>query len=57
LNKVKIIMNGFLVPKDATDLDTTPGLAQQLIRGLTCFSLGVNVKKTKFNSCCNWPQA
>jgi hypothetical protein len=56
LSKVKI-MNGFLVPKDATDLDITPDLVQQLIPGLTYLSLGVNVKKTKFNSCSNSPQA
>lgn len=55
LSKVKI-MNGFLVPKDATDLDITPDLVQQLIPELTYLSLGVNVKKTKFNSCSNSPQ-
>lgn len=56
LNKVKI-MNGFLVPKEATDLDVTPDLVQGLIPGLTYLSLGVNVKKTKFNACSNSLQA
>jgi hypothetical protein len=56
LSKVKI-MNGFLVPKEATDLDVTPDLVQTLIPGLTYLSLGVSVKKTKYNSCSNSPQA
>jgi hypothetical protein len=46
LNKLKI-MNGFLVPKDATDLDVTPDLVGAQVPGLTYLSLGVSVKNTR----------
>ncbi len=50
LTKFKI-MNGFLVPKDADDLDVTPEMVGDLIPGLTYLSVNVKVKKTKINSC------
>ncbi len=50
LNKYKI-MNGFLVPIDAQDLDISPEMVSSLLPGLTYLSVGVGVKKTKISSC------
>ena len=48
LKKYKI-MNGFLVPKDATDLDVTPDLVASVLPGVTYLSLGIGVKRIRIN--------
>jgi len=50
LGKYKI-MNGFLVPNEAQDLDISPEMVASILPGLTYLSLGVGVKKTKINTC------
>jgi hypothetical protein len=50
LSKYKI-MNGFLVPTEAQDLDISPEMVSTLLPGLSYLSVGVGVKKTKINSC------
>jgi hypothetical protein len=50
LSKYKI-MNGFLVPTEAQDLDISPEMVSTLLPGLSYLSVGVGVKKTKINTC------
>ena len=50
LGKYKI-MNGFLVPNEAQDLDISPEMVAGILPGLTYLSLGVGVRKTKINTC------